>query len=234
VRQLELPLWEVLKDATALPELANLPDLWASLDSALVPLATSEQLEVAGDALVQIAEIIHERSLLAFEEIDSVLQEEGPILAEDFFDRFVRQSMQVDFEQFIEPPSRLPRLVTERDFESSSEDNQSLAGEVDKAALLSMVDELERELNEAELTQQVQELAHDEPIGEWVEMIRDFLSNRPAGEAISFVELQRSLSMPRINLWLGLLHAQEFCQLYQQGWFYDPDTLQIKRMSISI
>jgi len=56
-----------LQDAAEVPELANLQQLWLCLDAALVSLETQQQLQVAGDAIIQVAQIVSERSLLTLE-----------------------------------------------------------------------------------------------------------------------------------------------------------------------
>jgi hypothetical protein len=47
--------------------------------------------------------IFQSRSKLAFEELDAITSSEGPVMASDAFAQFVRQSMHVDFSDFIEP-----------------------------------------------------------------------------------------------------------------------------------
>jgi hypothetical protein len=138
---------------------------------------------------------------------------------------FVR-SLHLDLEDLFEEPLEVQYPEFRR---SSTQDSQSVVGVMEKGDLLSFVDELE--LSEAELSQQVQELAHDEPIGEWVGLIREFLLKRP-GEGISFVALQRSLGIPWICLWLGLLHGGENWQLRQSGEFYNPHHIEVRAVLI--
>lgn len=95
----------------------------------------------------RIAQIVQQRSLLTLEEIDSIMQDEGPLVAVDFFDKFVRQSMHVDFAQFVEPPPPLPRQVPQRSRQNFPNDGRSFVGLVDKAALLESV-ERESELRD--------------------------------------------------------------------------------------
>ena len=87
---------------------------WLSLDATIAPLSTRQQLQVAGDAIAQIAQIVQQRSLLTFEEINSMMQDEGPVVRADFFDKFIRQSMHVDFAQFVEPPPQGKRILSIR------------------------------------------------------------------------------------------------------------------------
>lgn len=67
--QLELPRWSTLKSAASIPENADLQEIWFSLDVTMAPLDTQQQLQVAGDAITQIAQIVQQRSLLTLEEI---------------------------------------------------------------------------------------------------------------------------------------------------------------------
>lgn len=57
-QQLELPLWETLKSAASVPEDADLQEIWFSLDATMSPLDTQQQLQVAGDTITQIAQIV--------------------------------------------------------------------------------------------------------------------------------------------------------------------------------
>jgi len=54
----ELDLWRA--GCSRVPELANLQQLWFCLDAALVSLETQQQLQVAGDAIIQVAQIVQE------------------------------------------------------------------------------------------------------------------------------------------------------------------------------
>jgi len=83
----------VERTAAEVPE-ANLQQLWFCLDAALVSLETQQQLQVAGD----YPSCPDCSGTLTLEEIESVTG----LPAGRFFDKFVRQSMHVDFAQFIE------------------------------------------------------------------------------------------------------------------------------------
>jgi hypothetical protein len=65
-----------------------------------------------------------------------MMQDSGPVVPANFFDRFVRQSMHVDFAQFVEPPTPLPRKSPCRQLRSFPNDGRSVVGVLDKAALL--------------------------------------------------------------------------------------------------
>ena len=79
-----------------------------------IDLDTRSQLRVAGEAVCQIADVFCDRSSYLFEELLSRAVKDEPIMADDAFDRYVRQSMVVDFDQFIEPLPSLPRKNPEQ------------------------------------------------------------------------------------------------------------------------
>ena len=161
MQQLQLDLWGELQDAADVPELADLQHLWLSLDTALEVLQTQEQLQVAGDAITQVAKILAERWLLNLEEIDSAIQDEGPVVPPGFFERFVRQSMHVDLAQFVEPPPVLPRSSSPRHKQRFANDGSSVVAVIDKAALLEV---LEPELDDQTAKAEALAVAHGEDI----------------------------------------------------------------------
>jgi hypothetical protein len=214
MQQLELDLWRELKDATEVPELADLEQLWLYLDAALVSLETQQQLQVAGDAIIQVAQIVQGRSLLTLEEIESVTQDSGPVVPADFFDKFVRQSMHVDFAQFIESPPPLPRSLPQRRHQQFPNDGRSLVAVLDKKALLQALEEEdEQELNSEQMKEKLLDTAHSEDVVTWVEAISDYFINRQE-DSLSLVELAQNVQYPivesekrssLVRTWLALL-----------------------------
>jgi hypothetical protein len=55
VEQLELQLWTSLSEAAQVPEAAELDQLWQLLEVTLVDLDTPKQLQVAAEAMADIA-----------------------------------------------------------------------------------------------------------------------------------------------------------------------------------
>ena len=96
VKQLELDLWDVLSTARQTPEDMNLPMVFQLLDLTLVDLDTRSQLRIAGEAVCQIADLFYDRSSFLFEELHSCAVKGEPLMADDAFDRYVRQCMVVD------------------------------------------------------------------------------------------------------------------------------------------
>lgn len=224
--QLELNLWASLREAAQLPEEAALPDLWQLLDVTLADLETLEQLRVAAEAIARIAEVFQERSVRIFEELEAATSDDGPVMPTDAFDRYVRQTMQVDLEQFIEPPVSLPRKPPQRSPQEEAEE-QSVVGVIDQMALLQALDaQMSQEpgLTEAEVFNRAMAVAHEEDVSAWVEAIAQWMQ-ADATPAISLLELQRSLKMPLVQVWLALLLGEY--RLEQRGEFYETQQLWV-------
>lgn len=233
MRQLELPLWETLQEAASVPELADLLQLWLSLDATIAPLSTRQQLQVAGDAIATIAQIVQQRSLLTLEEIDSFMQDEGPIVATDFFDKFVRQSMHVDFGQFVEPPPPLPRQMSQRSRREFPNDGRSVVGLIDKAALLEAIN-LEPEFKDDVTPATALAVAHPEDVSAWVGAIEKYFQKRHR-QCVPFVELVREVQYPvgkeqdqgsiLVKTWLAVLLGG--FQLEQGQDFYEVESVLV-------
>jgi hypothetical protein len=206
----KLPLWEVLQTAAIEPEDANVARLWQEVEEAIVDFDYPEQLQVAGEAISQIADVFRARSVLAFEELQATASHDGPIMPQDAFDRYVRQTMQIDFEEYIEPLVGLPRKVPQM-----IEVDRSIIVEVGKQELLTMLEESES-VNPETTYEQAIAIAHEENISEWGATISAWLNYR--GQPVSLLELQKSVKMPLVRVWLALL-LNGF-ELEQRGEFY--------------
>jgi hypothetical protein len=217
VKQLELDLWDVISKAKQTPEDANLPMVFQLLDLTLVDLDTRSQLRVAGEAVCQIADLFCDRSSFLFEELHSRAVKGEPIMADDAFDRYVRQSMVVDFEQFIEPLQSLPRKISE-----PTKHGNSIVGEIDKEVLIQALGQ-ERLLSFEEKFEQAISTAHAEDVSSWIEAIAYCIANNSS--PIRLMDLQAALSLPIIEIWLGLLLGD--FKLEQRGSFYDSKELWI-------
>ncbi|MEA5487603.1 MULTISPECIES: hypothetical protein [Pseudanabaena] len=217
VKQLELDLWDVLSTARQTPEDANFPMVFKLLDLTLVDLDTRSQLRIAGEAVCQIADLFCDRSNFLFEELHSRAVKGEPIMADDAFDRYVRQSMVVDFEQFIEPLQSLPRKVSEQIKNGNSIvreiDKEVLIQALEQHSLLSLVEEFELAIN----------TAHTENVSAWVEAIAHCIANNFS--PMRLIDLQVALPLPIVETWLGLLLGG--FKLEQRGSFYDLSEIWI-------
>ncbi|MBD2179372.1 hypothetical protein H6F42_20840 [Pseudanabaena sp. FACHB-1998] len=217
VKQLELDLWDVLSIARQTPEDANLPRVFELLDLTLVDLDTRSQLRVAGEAVCQIADLFCDRSNFLFEELHSPAAKGEPIMADDAFDRYVRQSMMVDFDQFIETLPSLSRKIPEQ-----AKNGNSIVGEIDKE-ILSQSLEQESLLSFEEEFERAISTAHAEDVSSWVEAIGHCIANNSS--PIRLINLQANLPLPIVEIWLGLLLGD--FKLKQRGNFYDSNEIWI-------
>lgn len=226
-QQLELALWEQLRLAQQVPETSNVGAMLDAVEATTAQLPDAEQLRLAGEALLQIAELCAARAGLLLTEWEEAYRD--PIVAQGFFAAVVRQTMAVDLSDLMEPaPPRKPRTPRAK---STETEVGSLASPVDKAVLLAMVDQLESEAAlEAERKQQVWQIAHDENVSQWIEAIAQWLATVPTHQT-SFAHLCQNLGLPRIEVWLGVLLG-EF-ELEPGEAFYS-DALQVKAAAVPL
>jgi hypothetical protein len=217
VKQLELDLWDVLSTARLTPEDANLPMVFQLLDLTLVDLDTRSQLRVAGEAVCQIADLFCDRSSFLFEELHSRAVNGEPIMANDAFDRYVRQSMMVDFEQFIEPLQSLPRKIPE-----PTKHGNSMVGAIDKEVLIQALEQ-ESLLSVEEEFERAISTAHAEDVSSWIEAIAQCITDN--SHPICLKDLQKTLKLPIVEIWLGLLLGD--FKLEQRGSFYDSNGIWV-------
>ncbi|MBD1822986.1 hypothetical protein H6F89_32205 [Cyanobacteria bacterium FACHB-63] len=108
---IRLDLFEHLQAAMSAPQEAQLLDLLREFDAVISGLEDRAVLEVAANALLQLATIVEAKYVGVIEAVKAEVQPRGardPVVSIDFFDAFVRRSMVVDFEEFIEPIPLLP------------------------------------------------------------------------------------------------------------------------------
>ncbi len=216
VKQLELDLWEVISTARQTPEDANLPMVFRLLDLTLVDLDTRSQLRIAGEAVCQIADLFCDRSSFLFEELLSRTVKGEPIMANDAFDRYVRQSMVVDFDQFIEPPS-LARKTSEQ-----AKNGNSIVGAIDKEVLIQALEQESLLSFEEELEQSIS-TAHTENVSAWIEAIAQCIASNFS--PMRLIDLQSALPLPIVEIWIGLLLGD--FKLEQRGEFYNSREIWI-------
>ncbi|WP_055075872.1 hypothetical protein [Pseudanabaena sp. 'Roaring Creek'] len=219
IEQLELNLWEAIATAAQVPEEANLPKVFDLLDLTLLDLDTRSQLRVAGEAVIQIADLFRDRTNSLFEELQAQSTNEGPIMTDDAFDRYIRQSAIVDLDQFISPLSSLPRKSPER-----AKDGNSIVRPVDKQTLIQLLEQEDALAPERQI-ELVMGTAHAENVSDWIEAIANCLNHYEL--PILLPDLVSVLPLPIVEIWLGLLLGS--FHLVQKGSFYDSQQLWIDR-----
>ncbi|BAU15738.1 unknown protein (plasmid) [Leptolyngbya sp. NIES-3755] len=231
----QLELWTVIESAEEVPEQADLEQIWSILDVAPDCLSVRSQLKLAGDVIDRMAQIIHDRALLTIEEIHHIGNAEGPIMPPGAFDRFVRQSMQVNLMQFVEAPSVPPRAMPVGSRFDYPNDGRSVVAEIDQAALLEALDEELQFFEEPETYEQALALAHSENVQDWVNAIEQCFAVQPSN-CIPLTELvtlmgevsQEEVSEPQrlwVKTWLALLLGEY--RLEQRGEFYQIETVWV-------
>jgi hypothetical protein len=221
IKFLCLRLWEVLQTAADEPEKANIDALWQELEATIADFDYSERLQVAGEAISQIANIYRSRSVSFFEQLQATASNDGPVMPQDAFARYVRQTMQIDFEQYIEPLAGLPRKIPQT--LQVVETVETIVTEVDRQELLAMLEESQSDPETA--YQQAIAIAYEENISEWGAIISTWLNGQKRD--VSLLELQRSIQMPLVQVWLTLL-LNGF-ELEQRGEFYETENVWIIR-----
>jgi hypothetical protein len=213
---IQLTIWDRLNLATANLVGADFLGLLTEVDESIEQLPPNDRLEAAGEAIRRLGEIYADRSAMQLSEIEYLFRpEQEPVMLLDAFDRYVRQSMMVDLEQFIEVPE-LPEY--EREY------NLTVVREQSKAEILALVGESE-EIDPEVAYQQAIGLAHDEDVSAWGAAISARLEEW--GEPVSLLTLQGSIEMPLVQVWLALL--LNGMTLEQRGDFYQTEQVWVLR-----
>jgi hypothetical protein len=218
---IDLPVWTEIKVAASEPEEADLARLWREVEEAIVNLGCLGRLQVAGEAISQITDLFELRSQLAFESIQAVGSDDGPVMSGDCFDRYVRQTMQIDFDIYIEPLSGLPRKVSEFSEREEVDQMQSVVAEIDRQVLLEAI--LSEPVDPETAYEEAIGLAHDEDVSAWGATISARLEEW--GEPVSLLELQGAIEMPLVQVWLALL--LNGMTLEQRGAFYQTEQVWV-------
>lgn len=211
VKQLELNLWEAIASAAKTPDEANLPKVFELLDLTLIEMDTRSQLRLAGDAVAQITDLFCDRTGLLFENLQAHVNVDGPVMPDTAFDRYVRQSMVVDFEQFLESLESLPRRTPEK-----LKEVNSIVASVAKEVLLQVLEQ-ENLLSAEQELELVLATAHTENVSVWIDAITNCLRSHVL--PITLLDLLTHLQLPIVEIWLGLLLGN--FKLRQRGSFYD-------------
>jgi hypothetical protein len=207
-KQLELDLWGNLKTALIAPESADMKLLWQGLEEAIADQDTNKQLLVAGDAIAQIVEVYVKRAkgiLNSLEVNDD--SSEGSVLDDDFLSGLMRQSMSIDLSDLMEE-------FAFDNVESSPVSVDSVVSVIDRKKAKAIARKARAAMRKA-----LKDLAEKENIPKWQNAIAHWIGQHQ-GEKVSLWQLQQSLGMPLVEVWLGLLHSPTPYQWDRQGEFY--------------
>ena len=193
----QLEIWDLLEEAKQEPFEVDWGVLWDGLDTSLMGLGVSQQLQVASVAVVEMVEVFCVRNAEVLEELELYRSNDGALMGDKDFAPFVRQFMDIDFDDFIEPlVSPIPRSY-------SHAGGQSVVEVVDKDALLEASEESE-ESSPPEVDVPVVEIAYQENVSDWISAITNYFIVTGIEKA-TWSELLENLDIAPVEILLGLL-----------------------------
>ena len=212
VRQLELNLELAFEEAADRPETADVLSLWAQFEGELAGLDQRDRLRVAGDILVQLAGLCEAKSELLWEDWQDAHNANGPVMDGDWLQGVTRQTQELDFSDLVNRSYH-----THPNADKADED--SVVGDVEKLSVLDMLDALD----DADLKSQALAVSHAENVSDRVKALADKQRDTPQ----RFVDIQRQLKMPLIEVWIAALLGG--FPLEQRGSFYQTQEVWVNR-----
>ena len=220
MQPLEQDLWQALQDALALPQSTDLKRLCHLFDSAIAQLPESQQLDAAGKAIEQIAAVYALKAdwvLANWKATYEAAEPSLPVLNAESLDGWLRQSMSLDLDVFIDQPAS---KRSKRNHQSQATD--SIAAVVDQKSLLEMLDQMAAEPSP---DQMMRHLAGDETPVKWSAAIAQWLQEYAPTEFVCLPDLCSRLGMPWVEVLLGLLLGGFV--LEQRGNFYSNEDVWV-------
>jgi hypothetical protein len=198
ILQLELNLWQQLTEAQQSPQAVDWRQLCLAFDEAIDRTPVGKRLAAAADVIERMADVLAARAS-AWAEDWYRQPGDGPVLDEDLFSEFVRQSFSLDLSDLVEVPELYVRSASEK----SHEDTESVVGEVTKETALLLAG---AELEPADL---MDGLEYDENVGEWAKAIAFWMQQQKL-ERVGFMELLDGVGYPVVKGWLAVLLDEGF------------------------
>jgi hypothetical protein len=211
-------LWDLLEEAGESSGAIASSQIWKLFDEILETLPVEQHLSIAAKVFSEIAFLLDKRSQQLLKDWSDSTDPNGPTVKDDIFSGLVRTSVQLDLED-LKAPTPL-QTFKKHGSRPSLKPNDSVVAVVEKEKILAMVEQIET-------IEEIRALAGDEDVERWQGAIANFLSvNQP--EKIGLTELQKALSMPMVEVWIGLLLGDY--QLSQQGEFYETEGVVIENL----
>jgi hypothetical protein len=214
--QLQLNLWQQLEQAQAEPQATDWRQLCLAFDEAIDRTPVGLRLAIAADAIEQMAEVLAARAS-AWAEDWYRQPEDGPVLSEDLFSEFVRQSLSLDLSELVAKPELYMRSVSEKSYE----DAESVVEYRDKNDVLTELESFVGEEQEGD----IEALEYDEDIGAWAEMIRLWMKLGRI-ESASIRETIKETNLSAGKIWIAGLLSD--LSLQQTKDFYSFDGLLLR------
>lgn len=188
-------------------ETSEVEAVWRSIDQAIYELDTPKQIQLVGRAIEHLVELFVASSEQVFEELDATLTHDGPQMTIDQFLPYVRQGMEIDFSQFVcgfERDSERGQYASRMPQSQELDEEQTIVAVVDAVTLADAVEGLESAVQEEIDLKKALELAHVEDVEGWTRTISVYFEHAQV-QSVSLQVLQRSVDLPWIEVWLGLL-----------------------------
>lgn len=202
-----LPAWFRQLPAQVTWETLDVEEIWRALDEGLPEVDPPTQIAIAGEVITRLADLFVNAAEQVFEELDATTAPDGPAMTIQQFLPYVRQSMEIDFTQFVggferasSRGSYAPRITAPEDLG----DEQTFVATVDPATLADAISGLDTARSQNLDLETALELAHIEDVEAWTRAISTYFEATEAPIA-SLQTLQQSLDLSWIELWLGLL-----------------------------
>ena len=205
--QLELNLWEQLREAEAAPTAIDFRQLCLSFDAELERMTAKEKMIQGADAIQQLADLLALRAESYFEEWQQRFDPVGPSLDTDDFVDLIRQSFSLELDDLIEEPEQTYRLPSETDFKSS------LVAEISKDDLLELLEDSAIDQG----TLDIDKLQYDEDISVWIAVVRSWIEATGVGQA-ELMDVIKGTAMSPVMVWMALLLGG--FELRKDGDFY--------------
>jgi hypothetical protein len=215
--QLQLELATLIEAAAADLESADVVEIAKDMEVKLKHLSDREQLRIAGTVLLQLAEVCELRAARLCGDWEASQNQTGLLITDELLNGLVQKTTQIDISELIADPlsKRQKRL-------EKPQPQDSIAGEVDKSALLQVLDAIAEETLQKE---EALKVAHDEDVSKWIGAIAEWMMVQQV-QTVSLLELKRSLNLPLVELWLALLLSDY--RLESRGRFYDTSQIWIE------
>jgi hypothetical protein len=202
ILQLELNLWQQLAVAQQSPQAVDWQQLCLAFDMAIDRTPVGQRLATAADAISEMADVFAARADEFFNGWHRQrVAHEGPILDNDLFAEFVRQSFHLDLDGLV----GVPELYVRSPSEKSHEDTESRVGEVTKETALLLAGAAD----EVEPEDAIALLEHDEDIAAWANAIALWMQQQKL-ERVAFVELLDGVGFEVVKGWLAVLLDEGF------------------------
>lgn len=210
--QLELNLWEQIRQAEAAPTRIDFRQLCLSFDTELERMTAKEKMEQGAEAIQQLADLLALKAESYFEEWQQRYDPVGPSFETDDFTDLIRQSFSLELDDLIDDSEPIYRLSNETDFKSSQ------VAEMSKDDLL----ELWEDSAIDQRTLDIEKLQYDEDISAWITVVRSWIEATGVGQAELF-EVIKGTAMSPVMVWMALLLGG--FELRKNGDFYSGEVL---------